>query len=46
MLQHGLFWFLFPRVIEMAMSAVGISATALFVVKASAAESVKTGGDK
>ena len=46
MLKHGLFWFLFPRVIEMAMSAIGISATALFVVKAPAAESVKTGDEK
>ena len=44
--EHSLFWFLFPRVVEIAMSVVGISATALFVVKASAAESVTTGGDK
>jgi hypothetical protein len=40
MWEHSLFWFLFPRVVEIAMSAVGISTTALLFVKTSGTELV------
>jgi hypothetical protein len=33
MSEHALFWFLFPRIIEIALCAVGISATAFLVMK-------------
>jgi hypothetical protein len=35
--EHAWFWFLFPRLIEIAMCAVGISATALAAMKSSSA---------